>query len=85
MKKTIENVNLVLADWNPMGVPDDIATDEYRDYIPTILATLKKKENLMKVLEDILTNKMGLEYDFQNKEHNEDLRKTYQKLLLCLR
>jgi hypothetical protein len=83
MKKTIENVTRVLADWNPIGVPENIASDEYRDYVPMILNALENKENLMKVLEDILINKMELEYDPKNREHLEDLRKVCEKLLLC--
>ena len=83
MKKTIDKINLVLADWNPIGVPKDIALEEYRDYAQTILAVLQKKENLMNVLEDMLINKMGLEYDPKKKEHVEDLCGVCQKLLLC--
>jgi hypothetical protein len=84
MEKNVEKINLILAEWNPIGVPENITSDEYRDYIPIILEVLEKKGNLMKVLEDILVNKMELEYDSQNKEHVQDLGKVYQKLLLCV-
>jgi len=81
MKKTIENINQVLADWNPIGVDIDIAIEEYRGYIPAILQSIEKRQQLMDCLEDILINKMEIGYDPLNKEHSEDLKQVCDKLI----
>ena len=76
-----DGINNILASWNPIGVPDHIASDEYKGYVAQILDALEKKENLMNCLEDILINKIGLEYNPNNKKHLEDLKKVCEKLL----
>ena len=53
MKKTIESINQVLAQWDPIGVGIDTATDEYRSYISLILKSSESKYKLMNCLEDI--------------------------------
>ncbi|MEC5395514.1 hypothetical protein [Bergeyella sp. RCAD1439] len=81
MKKIIEDINRVLADWNPIGVPEDIAIDEYKGYIPLILESIKSQEQLVKCLEDILIQKLELDYTPFNKEHSEDLQQACDKLI----
>jgi hypothetical protein len=81
MKKTIENINLVLTEWNPIGVPDAIATEEYRSYIPLILQSIENQQRLMNCLEDILINKIEIDYDPTNKEHSEGLQQVCDKLI----
>jgi hypothetical protein len=81
MKKTIENINHVLADWNPIGVPDDIAREEYKDYLPLILQSIEDRQQLMNCLEDILINKIGLDYDPMNREHLADLQAVCDRII----
>lgn len=81
MKKAIENINLVLTEWNPIGVPHDIATEEYKSYIPFILQSIENRQQLMNCLEDILINKIETDYDPTNKEHSEDLEQVCDKLI----
>jgi len=80
MKKTIENINRVLADWNPIEVPENIATEEYKSYIPLILQFIENRQQLMYCLEDILINKLELDYDPTNKEQSEYLQQVCDKL-----
>lgn len=80
MKRTIESVNRVLADWNPIGVSESIAEEEYKGYIPLILQSIENREQLMDCLENILTNKLGLDYDSTNQEQLEDLQQVCDKL-----
>ncbi len=81
MKKGIENINLVLTEWNPIGVPDYIATEEYKSYIPLILQSIENRQELMNCLEDILINKIEIDYDPTNEEHSEDLQQVCDKLI----
>lgn len=81
MKKVIENINGVLAEWNPIGVPEDIATDEYKAYIPLIIQALERRQQLMNCLEDILVNKIGVEYDPSNITHVEDLQQVRDRII----
>lgn len=80
MKAEFENINRVLADWNPISVDEEIAIDEYKAYIPSLYRVIDDKDGLMKCLEDILINKMEVGYEPKNKEHLEDLQKVCNKL-----
>ncbi|GAB2563285.1 hypothetical protein [Spirosoma areae] len=87
MEKTFENINRVLANWNPIGLPENIAIEEYKGYIPLILQSIENRQQLINCLEDMLINKLELGYDPANKEHSEDLQqicdiliKEYQKI-----
>ena len=77
----IKNLNLVLAEWNPIDLPDDIATEEYKGYIPLILQSIENRQQLLNCLEDILINELELEYDYKNKEHLADLQQVCDKLI----
>jgi len=81
MQLLFENINRVLAQWNPIGVSDEIVEDEYKGYIPLILKFSKSKQKLIRCLENILINKMGVGYDPTNKEHLKDLESVCDKLI----
>ncbi len=81
MNKIFENINKVLADWNPISVPENIATIEYIGYVPLILKNIGNRQNLVCCLEDILINIIGLDYDPTNKKHSEDLEHVCDKLM----
>ena len=49
-----------LTKWNPIGVPEDIAKDEYIDYVDLIESSLQSKDELRKCLIGILRETMGL-------------------------
>ena len=80
MKKTIESINQVLAQWDPIGVGIDTATDEYRSYISLILKSSESKYKLMNCLEDIAI-KMEIGYDPNNKNHSDDLQQVCDKII----
>lgn len=81
MEKIIENINRVLADWNPLEVPQDIALEEYRSFIPLILNSIGDRQQLIKCLEDILINKLELDYEIENKTQVDDLLQVCNKLI----
>ncbi len=79
-KQLFDAINNVLAEWDPIGVGETIATDEYVGYIPLIFKVINNKEKLLFCLEDILVNKIGLEYDSNNEEHFADLQAVCDKI-----
>lgn len=81
MKKIFIDINRILADWDPIGVPKYIAIDEYIRYIPLILESIESREQLLKCLEDILINKLELGYNPANNEHSKDLQQVCDKLI----
>lgn len=80
-KQLFNSINNVLAEWDPIGVGVAIAKDEYAGYIPSIFKVIENKEKLRLCLEDILVNKIGLEYDSNNKEHFADLQAVCDKII----
>lgn len=81
MKKTVDKLISILAEWNPIEVPNHIADDEYKSYIPLILKSIHNRIELKNCLEDILINKMEIGYDASNSKHNEDLQQVCDKLI----
>jgi hypothetical protein len=76
-----KEVGAILAEWNPIGVPPELALDEYQAYIAKVYRSRDSEEQLMSCLEDILVNDLGLEYDPDNESHVRDLREVSKKLL----
>lgn len=37
MKNRQTLINEILSEWNPIGVPDNIVKEEYKEYIPDII------------------------------------------------
>ena len=68
----IDNINLILAKWNPLEVPEIIADSEYSSYVDYFLSIRNNQEDIKKQLIRILINDLGLEYsennNFQKKE-----------------
>jgi len=81
MRQIVENLNRILAEWNPIGVPYHIAAEEYKGYIPSLLQSIENRQQLRDCLEDILINKLEIGYDPTNKEHSEDLQQVCEKLI----
>ncbi len=81
MKTREELINRILSEWNPIGVPNDIAKTEYTNYIPEILAASKNETSLMNCLENILINKMELDYNELNPLHKKELKQVALQIL----
>lgn len=76
-----EDLNRVLAEWNPIGVDPAMADEEYKSYIPLILEYIENKQQLENCLEDILINKLEVGYDPTIKEHLDDLHRVCDSLI----
>ncbi len=75
-----EKINNILTNWNPINVPDEIAYDEYKSHIPSIIKYSNSYNSLFECLVDIVKNKIGLEFDINNKEHLKDLNKVANEI-----
>ena len=81
MKNIIEDINKIISEWDPLDVGDDIATDEYKRYIPLILKHTKNKEDLTICLEDVLMDSLKIGYDRENEEHKNSLKNVVEKIM----
>ncbi len=84
MKNKYELINSILIKWNPINVPKTIALSEYKKYIPLILQAMDSEEKLLTCLEDILTNKMELEYDNSNFLQKQDVLTIVKKIMAII-
>ena len=46
MKELYKRINLILANWNPLSIPKNIAEVEYLHYIPIIISLYNSKKKL---------------------------------------
>lgn len=45
MKELCKKINLILANWNPLSIPKNIAEVEYLHYIPIIISLSNSKKS----------------------------------------
>lgn len=69
----INQINQILAEWDPLNVGEDISLDEYRSYIPQIKKNMDNMESLVNCLEKLLINDLEVNYDKNNEEHRKSL------------
>ena len=72
---------MILAEWNPLGVDETIAYDEYRGYVPVIINSIQNRDDLFNCLEDILMNEIEVGYNNNNAQQVSDLIKICEKLI----
>ena len=68
------DINLVLSTWNPIEVPSSVAFSEYQAYVPQIIEALTLQRDLLPVLVDILVNCIGLEFEWEQEQHVNELK-----------
>ena len=82
--ETKQAILLFLAKWNPIGVPEDIAKDEYINYVDLIESSLQSKDELRECLIGILRETMGL--DISSPEAFADIENACDELMkICLK
>jgi hypothetical protein len=73
-----------LTKWNPIDVPEDIAKDEYINYVDLIKSSLQSKDELRKCLRCILGEKIGL--DISSPEAFADIENACDELMkICIK
>ena len=76
-----ELINEILSEWNPIDVPDNIRKTEYQSFTSLIKTNMNNEEELIACLEDILINKLELDYNKSNPTQKRDLREVAIKIL----
>ncbi|MCP5164536.1 MAG: hypothetical protein H6990_05670 [Pseudomonadales bacterium] len=79
---SISEIEKILAAWNPIEVPANIAHSEYRGYAPELAALKGDELATIAALEVILTDTMGLSYDSDNPEQKNEVV-TVAKKICC--
>ena len=83
--KNIENeINNILAHWNPINVPDEIVFDEYKSYIPMIVSYGNNRKLLFDCLLDIVIKMIGLDFDITNETHFKDLNEVCDEIFFVI-
>lgn len=75
-----QKINEILKEWNPIGVPESVASDEYSSYIPQIIERINNNDRLLEYLEDLLINVIGVEYNPKDKRHKQDVINVIDKI-----
>jgi hypothetical protein len=77
-------VNQILAEWNPIGVPEGIADSEYTSYVSNVLKFRNDLDGLVKELERIVSVVIGLNYDSNDSEHRQHTVTFAKKIIQAL-
>lgn len=78
-KNLYDDINKILSDWNPIGVDKEIALDEYKGYIPSIINASNSEEELIICLENIL-NELELGYNSSDPIHKNEIKEVTLKI-----
>lgn len=54
-------VNAVLAEWNPIGVPQGTSEDEYQDYVPVLVESWNRSRDVEPAMIWVYTQPLGYE------------------------
>ncbi|SFQ83442.1 hypothetical protein [Hymenobacter arizonensis] len=52
-------INAVLAEWNPIGVPDGTAEDEYQSYVAVLVESWNRAQDVKPAMVWVYTQPMG--------------------------
>ena len=66
-------INDVLMEWNPIGVIGSVLMDEYVSYIPRLMKVKENRDLLLKELESILMNDLGMRFDLSDAGQRQEL------------
>jgi hypothetical protein len=78
------NINQILMEWNPLTVDGTALSDEYTGIIPSIYKVSHSKFLIERLLEDLLKNQYGIDFNRENKAHIDDLENTANRIMLAL-
>jgi hypothetical protein len=81
MKEQIlaNKINVILSEWDPIGVEKPISDDEYRQYIPEIIRAMDHMENLKDCFIHIV-DQLGISYDLSDDIFQEDITSVSEKI-----
>ena len=78
-------VNQILAEWNPIGVPEGIADSEYTMYVPNMLKYRDDYDGLVTEMKRIVNDVIGLTFDNYEDEYKQETLQFAKKIIETLR
>jgi hypothetical protein len=85
MTKFESSINKLLAEWNPIGVPNQIALSEYSTYVPIITKAYDSRKDLQSIHESLIgvyTEHLG--YDLNERATNA-IQKLSERIFFLFR
>lgn len=81
MKEQIlaNKINVILSEWDPIGLGKPISGGEYQGYIPEIISVMDNRGNLEKSLIHIL-DQLGMSYDTNSKIFHDDIASVAERI-----
>jgi hypothetical protein len=78
-------INKLLAEWNPIGVPETVRSDEYKAYVDQLIKIGPNNEKIVDYLKKILIDRIGLNYSDDNESQREELILVANKIFESLK
>lgn len=78
-------VNQILAEWNPIGVPEGIADSEYTMYVPNMLKFRNDYDGLVTEMKRIVNDVIGLTFDNYEKSFQQETLEFAKKIIETLK
>jgi hypothetical protein len=79
--KKYNEINEMLAEWDPIGIGYPLSKDEYKGLIPKIYEAYKNGEDLKKVFISILQDDFCLSINTEDINLNRDLEELISRLM----
>jgi hypothetical protein len=78
-------VNQILAEWNPIGVPEGIADSEYTMYVPNMLKFRNDYDGLVEEMKRIVNDIIGITFDNYEKSYKQETLEFAKKIIDTLK
>jgi hypothetical protein len=84
MNSIEDQINMILCIWNPINVPENVVLDEYKSYVDVIIDKANSLENTINIIESILKNKIGLDYNPENDNEKKEITNISNQIFYLL-
>ena len=82
--KLKEQINDILSEWNPLDVPVFIASEEYINYVDSIINIGRDINALRRYFISLIIDRLGLKYDPSNLEQINSIENVIEKVMNAL-
>ena len=82
--KLKEQINDILSEWNPLDVPAFIASEEYMNYVVSIISIGRNINALRRYFISLIIDRLGLKYDPSNLEQINSIENVIEKVMNAL-
>ena len=79
-----EQINDILSEWNPLDVPAFIVSEEYMNYVDSIINIGRDINALRRYFISLIIDRLGLKYDPSNLEQINSIENIIEKVMNAL-